>query len=55
MADSATVAPAAAERDYADVLFAGKAEQMNAVSAIIREKNLIPADLVDQEVAWFYK
>ena len=44
-----------ASRDYEEVKFAGKADQMRDVSAVIRERKLIPDDRVDQEVAWFYK
>ncbi|KAJ3101712.1 NAD-dependent glutamate dehydrogenase [Phlyctochytrium planicorne] len=48
-------APKAARADgYTDNVFAGKAEQMEKVSAYIDEKGFIPKELVNNEVSWFY-
>jgi len=40
---------------YAAVKFPGKADQMNVVCQVIREKHVIPDDQVEKEVSWFYK
>jgi len=40
---------------YAAVKFPGKADQMNVVCQLIREKHVIPDDQVEREVSWFYK
>lgn len=43
------------ETGYATNKFEGKIEQMVQVSEYIKAKGLIPPELVQNEVAWFYK
>ncbi len=39
---------------YKSNLFEGKGEQMVGVCSHIEEKGLVPKDLIQNEVAWFY-
>jgi glutamate dehydrogenase len=43
------------ESGYVSTHFAGKDDQMLKVYSFIKEKGFIPEELVDSEVAWFYK
>lgn len=40
---------------YTSNVFDGKAGQMAQVAAFIAEKGFLPQELIETEVAWFYK
>lgn len=40
---------------YSSNIFDGKPEQMNQVADFISSKGFLPKDLIENEVAWFYK
>jgi glutamate dehydrogenase len=44
-----------AEDGYIKLSFPGKNDQLLQVSQYIREQNMIPDMLIEQEVDWFYK
>ncbi len=39
---------------YNDTVYAEKDEQLKKVVALVREKGFVPAELVQNEVSWFY-
>lgn len=41
--------------DYSANVFEGKAAQMAEVADIIAQLGFLPAELIQNEVAWFYK
>lgn len=40
---------------YSTNVFEGKAAQMAEVAGIIAQQGFLPAELIQNEVAWFYK
>jgi len=44
----------AASKGYEEVIYAGKDEQMRKVADYVREKGLLPSEVIEQEVHWFY-
>ncbi len=40
---------------YSSNVFEGKPAQMTQVAQFIAEKGFLPQDLIEAEVAWFYK
>lgn len=40
---------------YSSNIFEGKPAQMTQVAQFIAEKGFLPQDLIEAEVAWFYK
>jgi hypothetical protein len=40
---------------YTSNLFEGKPAQMAQVAAFIAQQGFLPAELIETEVAWFYK
>lgn len=40
---------------YSSNIFDGKPEQMKQVADFILSKGFLPKDLIENEVAWFYK
>ena len=44
-----------ADEGYIKLSFPGKKEQLVEVSDYIRQQKMIPDDIVQEEVSWFYK
>lgn len=40
---------------YSSNIFEGKPEQMTQVAGFISSKGFLPNELIENEVAWFYK
>ena len=43
------------DEGYSEYVFDGKVEQMEKVKVLITEKKFIPAEVLDQEITWFYE